>query len=536
MNDKPAGGDVRITRAIIGALRERDLSAFGIWQWLGPVPGPNGELSEATIFPTLHRLEERRLIEGSWQEEKEGTRRKYRITATGMRLADREGWGPIAFEPFARTRYGARDGSRDDTRDGTQAARGLTGHGSEESGGGWAWSTETPSPTGPPAQPVGSVEAVAVDTYLDSLQVALRLSPTHCSDVRNEVADYIADASARLRALGNTAAEAVTEVLEALGPPKVLAERINEAQLTRLRLRRGLSWGSAVATLTGMVAFALAFDAMTVFTPWIVGLIVPIASRVGIHLYAPATAEWDSQSFAVALCIGAFLSARRSMPFLADRSRQADSAVWRTWAVAGVLPLATIAMLWPFAMDPLTGLLTLCPPVAWVLGTRRPARLYGATLTATGLALCMVVATVVTFLPGGRIWFYDSATHPATDPDAARDAKATLVWNGVVGSPSQQVTVMNLPDGWHDAEVQVWPAARIGPVIVPDSSATGPTVVVPSGGFVDFATLPRGQRDWWMAVTAVGPDGHSYVVHNEVHFGYPYDTRTNIIAWLISRL
>lgn len=84
--------------------------------------------------------------------------------------------------------------------------------------------------------------------------------------------------------------------------------------------------------------------------------------------------------------------------------------------------------------------------------------------------------------------------------------------------------------------VQVWPATRIGPVIVPDSSATGPIVVVPSGRFVDFATLPHGQLDWWMAVTAVGTDGHSYGVHDEVHVGYPYATRTSILAWLIGLL
>jgi hypothetical protein len=79
----------------------------------------------------------------------------------------------------------------------------------------------------------------------------------------------------------------------------------------------------------------------------------------------------------------------------------------------------------------------------------------------------------------------------------------------------------------------VWPATRIGPVIVPDSAAPGPTLVVPAGGFVDFATLPRGQLDWWITVAAVGPNGHSYVVQNEVRFGYPYPTHTTILAWLL---
>ncbi len=524
MNDNPAGGEVRITRAVMGALRERNLSGFEIWQWLGPVPGPNGELSEDTIYPTLHRLEERRLIEGSWQEEQEGTRRKYRITATGMRLANREGWGPIAFEPFGRTRYGSRNS--------TGNAQGSSGHGSDQNGGGWAWPTGTPPPIGSAAQPAVSADAVAVDTYLDSLQIALRLSPTYGSDVRHEIADHIADASARLTALGNSPASAVAEALEALGPPAVLADRIDEAQLTRRQLRRGLSWGSAAATLTGLVGFAVAFDVIDISVPWIVGLIAPIASRVGIHIHAPATAEWETQTFAIALCLGAFLSARRSMPFLADRSRQANSAVWRTWAVAGGLPLIAVAMLWPVALDPLAGLLMLCPPLAWVLGTRRPARLYGETITAGGLALCIAVVTVLTFLPGGRIWFYDATPRSAVDVSPAKIATATLVWAGQPGSPHLQVTVANLPAGWHDAAVQLWPAARIGPIIVPDSAASGPILVVPSGGFVDFATLPSGRPDWWVAVTAVGPDGRAYVVDDEVRYGYPHTTRTSIIAWL----
>jgi hypothetical protein len=42
-------------------------------------------------------------------------------------------------------------------------------------------------------------------------------------------------------------------------------------------------------------------------------------------------------------------------------------------------------------------------PLMWLLGTRRPAPLFGDTVTARGLALCIVAATAITFLPGGRV-------------------------------------------------------------------------------------------------------------------------------------
>jgi hypothetical protein len=96
--------------------------------------------------------------------------------------------------------------------------------------------------------------------------------------------------------------------------------------------------------------------------------------------------------------------------------------------------------------------------------------------------------------------------------------------------------VTDLPAGWHDAYVQLWPAASFGPMIGPDSAARRPTVEVPSGGFVDFSELPRSQFDWWVAVTAVGPDGQTRIVHDEVRFGYPYETRTSILAWLLGAL
>src|SRR5674476_1436297 len=82
MSEEQSRDDLRITRAIVGALRERDLAGYAIWQWLGPVHGAQRGLSEANLYPTLYRLEAAGLLESSWCEG-ERTRRTYRITAAG---------------------------------------------------------------------------------------------------------------------------------------------------------------------------------------------------------------------------------------------------------------------------------------------------------------------------------------------------------------------------------------------------------------------------------------------------------------------
>jgi hypothetical protein len=540
--DQNAAIDSRLTRAVIGALREHDLSGFEVWQWLGPVPYASGELSETAVFPTLHSLEERRLIEGAWREGGDGTRRRYRLTARGLALADREGWGPVAFERYGPTRYGARDSSSPSPAVGRVSRRGT-----REDSSGWAWPAAT-APTTANADTaieaasvdVGSIEpaepasAPEVEAFLHTLQSALHLAPTYCSDVCHEVADYVTDAMSRLTILGSTPVEASAEVLAALGPPADLAGRINEAQLTASRLRAGMSWGSAVATLTFVVGFVIAFDIMSSFTPWLVGLFTPLLGNVGVHIYAPWTAEWDSQWSSVALSVGAFVGARRSMPFLADRSRQSDTVVWRAWALAGGLPLAALALLMPFSMDPLSALLMLAPPVMWVLGTRRPAVLYGPTMTVRGMAICVVAVLVLNFLPAGRVWFY-STQPPAAEAEPRAEATATLIWTNTVVLSTQAITVSDLPAGWHGAQVCLWPAARFGPSIAPDAGAWSTTDCVESGKSIDFTALPGNQLDWWVTATALGPGGRTYLVYSGPHYGFATVTHSSMLGWLLSR-
>jgi DNA-binding PadR family transcriptional regulator len=515
MNRKPERDDIRIVRAIVGTLRTHDLSGFEIWQWLGPVRGAFGILTEANLYPTLYGLEAEGLIEGAWHED-DRTRRTYRITAAGMQYAEKEGWGPVAFR---RSR-------------GSGALADADG-----ADGNWSWLADTRIRPADEESPAGSPESAAVGAYLGRLQDSLHLSIVYCTDVRHEIADHIADSTARLRVGSGESPDAATATLEALGPAEDLAGHIDAAQLTTERLRSGLWWGSAVGTLTVMVGGALASAGLLWSTPFIASALPVVAGALGLHLYAPFTAEWGTEALALAGWVGAFVGARRSMPHVALKSRRAESYVWRIWAIAGGLPLAASAILVSLSLDPLAAATLLGIPIAWVLGTRRPAPLYGQTVTNRGLAICLAVLAVVLLLPGGRVWAFDPSVIPSADPPVTHDQTATVNWDGSGTSARWQVQIaLPIGAGWHDARLELWPTHRVGPTIVLDSSATAPTQAVAAGDFLDFTALPRGTPDWWVTVTAVGPDGNRHTLDTEVIYGRPAHVNASILLWLIGRL
>jgi hypothetical protein len=49
--DRNAVDELRVTRAIIGSVREHDLSAFEVWHWLGPIAGPAGRAERGDDLP-----------------------------------------------------------------------------------------------------------------------------------------------------------------------------------------------------------------------------------------------------------------------------------------------------------------------------------------------------------------------------------------------------------------------------------------------------------------------------------------------------
>ena len=519
MNDGAATGALRITRAIVGALRERDLSGYEIWRWLGPVHGANGGLSEANLYPTLHRLEAAGLLESSWCEG-ERTRRTYRITAAGLREAESHGWATLA--PGRRRGAGAAPGS-----------------GEEEH---WVWQSDLEAPaTDTHADSIpadldvtrGDVAELApVKAFLSQLEASLQLAAVYRNDARNEIGDHIADSAAQLRAAGCEPKEAVTEAIATLGPATELAAEISLAQLTPKRLRHGLQWASAEATLASFGMMALTWTVLATLTPALLWLLTHVGGALGFHLYAPNVGELHTEDLGIAGCIGAFVGARLSMPALSLKSRQAETVVWTKWALLGAPPLALMALLVPANLDPLSAATLVAIPFAWIAGTRRPRPPAGEVLTMRGVALA-ALAVVLVVLPGLRVWGFQPEQEPVGAASYTAAQSVSMNWIGEPGGTSWQVTA-NLPpgSGWHDPRLEVWPARREGILIAPDPTAIQATQV-PNGSVVDLASLSPNQSDWWVTVSAIGVDGRRHTIAADVRLGRPPHFHGSLLNWLI---
>lgn len=72
---------------ILALLEERDLHGYDIARLIGDRSGGAISFHVASLYPTLYRMEEKRLIEGRWVE-KSGQRRRryYRLTAAGRKV------------------------------------------------------------------------------------------------------------------------------------------------------------------------------------------------------------------------------------------------------------------------------------------------------------------------------------------------------------------------------------------------------------------------------------------------------------------
>jgi hypothetical protein len=519
-----AASDLRITRAIVGALREHDLSGYAIWQWLGPVHGAQGGLSEANLYPTLYRLEASGLLDSSWCEG-ERTRRIYRITAAGLAEADSHGWATLA--AGRRLGEGAPPGSG-------------------ESESGWVWQSvlDTPAPAAdadsvPEGVDVNRSDLVdlgPVKAFLGELEASLPLSAVYRHDACNEIGDHIADSAARLRADGCEPKEAITEAIATLGPPSDLAAEIGLAQLTPRRLRHGLQWASAEATLASFGAMALTWTILVALTPALLWLLAHIGAGAGVHLYAPNVGELHTEDLGIAGCVGAFVGARLSMPALSLKSRQAEPVVWTKWALLGAPPLALLALLVPANLDPLSAATLVAIPFAWIAGTRRPKPPAGDVVTVAGVAVTVAIAVVLLILPGVRVWRFEPDLEPAGSAPYTAVQNVSVNWAGGPGGASSRVSV-SLPPGsdWQDVQLEVWPARREGIEIAPDPSA-GVAAKVPNGAAIDFVSLSPTQSDWWVTVSAAGADGQRRTIAADLRLGQPPHFHGSLLEWLIHSL
>lgn len=96
---------------ILRALERGELHGYAIARWILDASGEELRIEEGTLYPALHRMEGRGLIEASWGLSENNRRAKfYALTRKGTReLADRrEEWSRYA-GAMARVLDGARD-------------------------------------------------------------------------------------------------------------------------------------------------------------------------------------------------------------------------------------------------------------------------------------------------------------------------------------------------------------------------------------------------------------------------------------------
>jgi PadR family transcriptional regulator PadR len=89
--DEPFGGEVLkglLDALVLGVLAQSDNYGFGILQALAAqLDGDDTLLKDATLYPLLHRLESRKLVDSYFEPGERGTPRKYyRITKAGRAL------------------------------------------------------------------------------------------------------------------------------------------------------------------------------------------------------------------------------------------------------------------------------------------------------------------------------------------------------------------------------------------------------------------------------------------------------------------
>ncbi|MGA3030742.1 MAG: helix-turn-helix transcriptional regulator [Candidatus Limnocylindrales bacterium] len=518
----------RVDRAIVGALRGRDLSGFEIWRWLGSEAGTEGLLTEFNLYPTLYRLEAERLLQSDWHEE-ERTRRKYRLTATALERADEHGWPALAFrgghsapgEPNPRRRTASPDPETGSwfVPPRTSSVSGVPGQ----------MAAPDRTATGEPslASAGHGTRRAALDRYTAELEAALDLPAVERNRVRQEIADHLTDSASGLEADGLDAPAATAEAIEHLGDVRHLAIRIERAQQTTIRRDRAIR--RAVIELVGEMALWLMLSAaVVVLAPGAADLIANLGGLSALHLVVLRSPEWTTNQVGIMVCIGAFAAGRLSMGHLARISRHRDATFRKRWAAVGAMAVLVLALLLPGYQDLLVVATMLAAPLAFVAGTFRPKHADESSYNWSGIGLAALVVAAVTFLPAVRLFAFDPNGTPGA-PLAQGGPQGSLSANQLTNGSVDFTASSNLTG---TISVELWAAAEDGPVIVVDRSAREPTVIATHA--LDLAKLPRDPA-WWVAAVVTGPDGTRTTVALIVEPGASTGPGT-ALGWLISKL
>jgi hypothetical protein len=425
-------------------------------------------------------------------------------------------------------------------------------------------------PTPHPPAPPGTGGEDQISAYLDRMGAELALPAADVAEVRAELADHLQDSIASLEAEGLDREGAIREALGRLGPAAELGRQIRSAHQSTRRLLAGVGGGVFAAgggfvlgyLGGGMLAFllALAFAAITT-----------ALTSIGIQLPDLAAGDHtgntvNSLLLAIAGAIAAGAATRYAVRTSASLSRHTPRSVAVFWAVAGALAFGWWALFGMRGPQSWPGIAAeLCIPVAAIAGAlvriERPMPHVGrwavivAALSVVVISLGLVASSGLSVSGSGS---QEAESIPM--PDLHLDAVApmapaawlpedggfgggygsesassgTRLWVDV-GSDLPAPAIATVLANWRDMRFEAWHApAGDGPGSIGiDPHYTNPIEVQPAvlhGSSLEavfhFERL-RDARSWWVVLTAVGPDGHRYRLHD----GMGGDAIFNGSAW-----
>jgi hypothetical protein len=408
---------------------------------------------------------------------------------------------------------------------------------------------ESDSPVTP-----GQTGADEISAYLDRMTTELRLPAADVAEVRAELVDHVHDSIASLEAEGFEPERATREALGRLGPPAELGRQLRAAHQSTRRLLAGVGGGVFAAGggfvlgyLGGIVLGLLGFLAVVAVGALLAaaGVRPPdITSNDGGNTI-------NSLLYVTVLAVAAATATRYAVRTSAGLSRRAPRTVAVFWAVAGALVFGWLALFGMRGPQSWPGVaLELCIPVIAIASAfvriERPMPHVGrwavivATLSVVVVSLGVFAVSGV-FVSGSGSGSGEAESIPM--PDFHLDTVAPVApaawlpagslsdvsyssgasgssFHDQFGSGQSAPSTAAIRSNWTDLRFEAWhalPMDEPGPDGI-DTRYSAPFAVQPAVSSGNDLTAVfhferlRDAGSWWVVLTAVGPDGHRYLL------------------------
>lgn len=387
--------------------------------------------------------------------------------------------------------------------------------------------------------------SVGTDDYLARVSAGLGLPEPHASEVHDELAAHLADATAALIEEGLTQEQAEREAIARLGSPDVLADGLRRAQQTRRRLLAGATGGVWAAVGHGIGGTILGYG-LLMAVALTIAVLVAVLNRFirfdwSLDLNVPWQA-WTTALAAGAMSVGAFLGARRAVQATAARSLRPVRKIGPWWALGGtvvlglwVLFILRMPLGWPAVAAELLIPLSFAAGATVMVERRGPrirmrhillaavvgfvlpiVLLYGAT-AQVGTTLSAIGSEP--YASADEMWralHYDLiGQRPPDDVAAAFEGGGYTADGGLVSPYSDVASGIDL-SGWHDFRFEAWRRLLEAGSLDPNFRAPFVTApAVPVGTRLE-ATLrvdrTPGVIYYGLVLIGIGPDGQRYLL------------------------